>query len=305
MGLAAGPEWVAGEGVNMDAQRIIGTALDRVREASEISEREALAVGKLVGTIMEVAQHQKGSLETSLKHFSDASDASVRHVAAAQSEATATYLEQISTLIDEQSEIARQAATQCEQISKAGSTIEQATIEARILSLNARITAAQSNSDSAAFAAIASEMQTLSQTVAQANALVSQLATDLNRQLPLIAKQADAMRNENEHFSTVLHEHIGRVEDTTSNLEGTLRDTISSGSTHYSQILRASQRALSHLQYQDPMVQRLRRTCMELETLLTGDPADLDVADAEAPYMAGDDAESGGGSEDAGEVLLF
>ena len=282
----------------------IRAALARVGEAAEISEREALSVGELVGTIMRVSQRQRANLEESLQHFSDASGGSVRRVAAAQSQATAEYLQTISTLIDEQLEFARQAALQCEQISKAGDTIEQATTEARILSLNARITAAQSTADSAAFAAIASEMQALSHTVGQANALVGELAEKLNRQLPMIARQAAAMRAENETFSGPLHEHIDRVEQTTSQLEETLKTTISSGSTHYAEIVRASQRAISHLQYQDPMVQRLRRACLDLRLIVEGD--DGDEQDSDAPQgFAPDDGEDEDGAQDAGDVLLF
>ena len=283
----------------------IQAALARVNEAVEISERETLALGQAVGTIMEVSKRQRANLEESLKQFSEGSGGSVRQVAAAQSEATAAYLEEISSLIDEQLEVARLAALQCEQISKAGDTIEQATIEARILSLNARITAAQSNSDSAAFAAIASEMQALSQTVGQANALVGELATKLNRQLPQIAQQAAAMRAENQSFSGILHEHIERVEQTTSHLEGALRTTISSGSNHYAEIISASQRSLSHLQYQDPMVQRLRRACLDLRLIVesAGDAG----ADATAPVTTEPPPveDPGEQAEDAGEVLLF
>lgn len=293
----------------MTERRVIATALQRIKEASEISEREALSVGQLLGKIMEVAQRQHASLENSLDQFSDSSEGSIRQVAAAQSEAIANYLERLSSLINEQLELTKLAALQCEQISKAGSTIEQATIEARILSLNARITAAQNNSGGAAFAAIASEMQALSQTINQANALVGSLATELNKQLPLIARQAAAMGDENARFSGILHSHIGRVEETTRKLEGTLRDTIYSGSAHYAQILRASQRAVSHLQYQDPMVQRLRRTCLELESILSTDTDTPDGAHAAAPAAAPAAAQPPSApraaEDDGGEVIIF
>lgn len=290
----------------MTQRRVIATALQRIKEASEISEREALSVGQLLGKIMEVAQRQHASLESSLDQFSDSSEGSIRQVAAAQSEAIANFLDRLSSLIDEQSELARLAALQCEQISKAGSTIEQATIEARILSLNARITAAQNNSDGAAFAAIASEMQALSQTITQANALVGTLATELNKQLPLIARQAAAMREENGRFSGILHGHISRVEETTRKLEGTLRDTMYSGSAHYAQILRSSQRAVSHLQYQDPMVQRLRRTCIELESILQeGEEVEPAKGEADPPPPMNTAADEQEQDEHEGEVLLF
>lgn len=292
----------------MTEQRVIATALQRIKEASEISEREALSVGQLLGKIMEVAQRQHASLENSLDQFSDSSEGSIRQVAAAQSEAIANYLARLSSLINEQLELTKLAALQCEQISKAGSTIEQATIEARILSLNARITAAQNNSGGAAFAAIASEMQALSQTITQANALVGTLATELNKQLPLIARQAAAMGEENSRFSGILHGHISRVEETTRKLEGTLRDTIYSGSAHYAQILRASQRAVSHLQYQDPMVQRLRRTCLELESIVRPEGAEGNEENPPAQTaeaMAAEAVSAESDMEPGGEVLLF
>lgn len=288
--------------------------LELIQKAEEISERAVLDVGQNVNSIVRDARDYIGHLKDSLGSVGDdTSEQSVTHAIVRQSDAVARFMEDMGQHLRVQEDKAQQAVEQSIKIIEAANTIKTMAYTARILSLNAHIEAARLGPHGHAFQVIVKEMLKFSEVVEETNLKVSGLAEDLQELLPQIAHQTKTIRHDTEIFSGKLETLNSSVEESTHHLKEMVVQTMTDGDARLQKVLDLSMQALSHLQFQDLMIQDVQRVdtlLYELHTLLL-DRLGSSEEPGEPRYMIRlGDAMSESEREDEemleeGELLLF
>ncbi|MEM7248098.1 MAG: hypothetical protein AAF533_22385 [Acidobacteriota bacterium] len=269
---------------------------DAARRALTLTESATLAIGDELRGVLETGRAHQATLQAELGRFSgeDASDDIVA-ITQAQGRVVGDFVGALSNLVEQQLAAVGRALAQASDIQRTGTTIDRAAREARMLSLNARITAEQADDDGA-FGTIANEMQRLSEAVAEASRMVAEMTTGLGRQLPAIEEQGNRLREHGDAFGAEVGSLNGVVRDTSQRLHDCLLETVSNGDQHGETVLEAVQRVLGHLQFQDPMTQELRRI-LHLSQVALGEPSDVDTAAVGSA--------AGAAPVESGEVVLF
>jgi methyl-accepting chemotaxis protein len=210
-----------------------------------------------------------------------------------------------------QDERARNAAAAAKSIADLAASIERLAGEARLLAVNARIESSRLGAQSAGFEVLAAEMQRLSDEVATTNERVGELAGRLGHDLPWIAQHARDFRRAMEDFSTTATMQLDETERGVLDLRNQVQRASKAGGAVIEDILRASQAALSHLQFQDVVAQDLRQldgqarnAQVETLQLLDADPELIaEIPDAEYTTVGG--GMNGPAMTPSGEVMLF
>ena len=202
-----------------------------------------------------------------------------------------------------------EALEQVETIMRVGTTINEVARSSKMLALNASIEAARLGSQGRSFVVIASQMQALSERVHESNQLVAEMAAKLLKLLPQIVDTSKDLKSRSDQFQTDFTQSVTTVRAGTQKLESALDSVLGSGDARLATILQRSQSALSHLQFQDPVAQRLMRVDASLKKVeerqisLLECGADVDIERALQEELGGgvdfDDA------PDSGEVMLF
>jgi hypothetical protein len=129
------------------------------------------------------------------------------------------------------------------------------------------------------------------------------VASQLSALLPDIASRSSNMTRVSEHFSTDLKGHLSRVEASSSRLRTDLAGAVTESRTSVKRLLGLSEEALSHLQYQDVVANRLRGVVRAVEStsavVESLDGAHVPITHADAP------PKDAAPELEAGEVALF
>ena len=150
-------------------------------------------------------------------------------------------------------------------------------------------------------------MSQLSIEIATTNNLVSNAATSISHQLPVITEQASVQKHELEEFMQKMQEY----RDVTEKI---LVSTGDSSNTRIDTILELANAALSHMQFQDPMIQSLQKIehlLLQLRTAISEKMENPFAPEqAAAVYDIGlgssnDDTLAHEPERDAGDVLMF
>jgi hypothetical protein len=140
---------------------------------------------------------------------------------------------------------------------------------------------------------------------------VGELAGRLGHDLPWIAQHARDFRRAMEDFSTTASMQLDETERGVTELRTQVTRASKAGGAVIEDILRASQAALSHLQFQDVVAQDLRQldgqardAQIEVLKTLEAEPAVVaEVPDAEYTTVGG--SNNGPAISASGEVMLF
>lgn len=313
-------------------------SMARVEEVNEMTSREALAAGDSLNSIVNLSRAYVNYMRGAMGRFAGASsgdDELTSHAGSGieaieeQSRMLAAYLEDLRKALATQDRVAQEALKQLTAVRKAGSHILEVSNQARMLAVNARIEAARlTGSEGGAFGVIASEMSTFARNMQTQSDDIVHIVDGLTGSLPKIAEMAEELRVSTESFREDFGSKNDEVSDVVELLQSTIRDALQHGDEQVAAILRHSQEALSHLQFQDPCAQRLLQIEADIlqaqatahEVFETGDAeavervhsAESHRAAAAGHVMIFDDESDQGGaanSEDAalpaGELLLF
>ena len=268
--------------------------VDRIANARKLTDSEVYHAGVAMNEIVTTAQSYMKQVNDSMSDTAntdggvDDTLASIRRQAKVQEQLVAEALENLTG------------------IAKAGRKIQEMSGASRLLALNARVESARlEGAQSRAFDVIADEMRELSQSVENTNTMVSQLTAQLQNSLPEIQVQVRTM---SESISNLVSEMDAR----NAHLQGVFKSSIDAGNTALDKVLSSAHSGLSHLQFQDLMIQDLEG----IERLLRN--SRQEVAQAIDPESTKDLEESaflgtiGAALDeeqapeiDAGEVLLF
>ena len=282
------------------------TTIERaIADAIAMSERETLAVGRILADIVGDSKKQVDALDTALRHLEvrDTGEPTIGEAIAAQSEAVNAFVSTISTDLRAQGELATRAATFTAGIASSSRKISQIAGEVKILAINSIIESSRLGAEGASFRVIAKHMKDLSAEVQGTNAQVADVASQLSALLPDIASRSSNMTRVSEHFSTDLKGHLSRVEASSSRLRTDLAGAVTESRTSVKRLLGLSEEALSHLQYQDVVANRLRGVVRAVEST-SAVVESLDGAHVPITHTAAAPKEAAPELE-AGEVALF
>jgi methyl-accepting chemotaxis protein len=283
----------------------------KVRQINALTAQEVREAAHFVNAAVESARTYVTDSQRALSRLQGEGNDSLGQLLTKQSEFLRTHAVDMSERAAVQDERARQAAAAAKSIADLAMSIERLAGEARLLAVNARIESSRLGAQSAGFEVLASEMQRLSDEVASTNERVGELAGRLGQDLPWIAQHARDFRRAMEDFSATASLQLDETERGVSELRTQVQRASKMGGAVIEDILRSSQAALSHLQFQDVVAQDLRQLDgqarqAQLEALqLAG--ADNDVINEipDAEYETAGGGNSGPNHAAAGEVQLF
>ena len=298
--------------------------LTRIRRVNEMTSREVIAAGNSLAEIVECAQTQVSTARRALAELTGSDGNGVADLVDRQTRMTKTHIESIRGALAVQVEMTQRATEAGASIMEIGRQISEVARAARMLSLNASIEGARLGGSGAGITVIAVEMRTLTDEIKRANGRIESMAESLLSLLPQIVVQTERMSRYAEEFAGDLSSNAAAVGAATERLRTVAAETLASGDRNVSQILKGSQAALSHLQFQDPAAQSLLIVDADLarlesyvgQVLDTADVSETRVhsqvsfehsaAEAHRELNAGEVvALDGTGASEAGEVLMF
>lgn len=283
---------------------------ERIREVDKMAQREVMAAAQDVNTIYTSATTQIADLKARLSTVSRGDGESGANSAEKQLLAVERYVNGLEQRITELKTIAGQSAGCTAQIEQAAQQIQKLTTDAHMLSINARIEAARStDGGSKGFAVIAVEMKELSRAITATSETVKNLARTLGALLPQLDKGMIGLREHSQDFSNSLAVDIRDLARKSGEQKRSVEAAVTASDVTLGAIVKASQSALSHLQFQDVISQALMRMDAVAQETETAMCKDLDAEDRIPAIEAAMHVEIGGDknveNENAGQVLLF
>jgi len=242
-------------------------SMNRVSEVNDMTATESLAAGDSLNQIVNQSRSYVDYMREAMGRFTasandndDDGDNASSGIGAIeeQGDMLAAYLQNLEGALASQEKVAHEALRQLSAVRRAGSHILEVSNQARMLAVNARIEAARlGGSDGGAFGVIASEMSTFAKNMQGQSDEIVQIVDGLTGSLPAIAEMTEDLRSRTQNFSQEFEEKNGQVSEVVDQLQTTISNALEQGDERIAAILRHSQDALSHLQFQDPCAQRL------------------------------------------------
>jgi methyl-accepting chemotaxis protein len=280
-----------------------------VEQASAVSERGVLDVGRALGSLVEESRSQTNDLLEVLPRLEgegrgNGSNMSIRDAIDRQTATVTSFAQDLISRAGRQNEMADHAARLTEGIAGLARDVANIAIKARLLSLNARIECSRLGEQGKAMTVVANEIRQVSASVAKANADISELAAQLTELLPAVARLSAELQTSSQQFRESFAESQSETQSTYVELMALVKTTVERSRSRAERMLGQAQNALSALNFQDPMAQQLRELAAKIESRCTGT--------ASAEYRTGqlslDSAKLALDDESkmqAGEVALF
>ena len=215
-------------------QRVAG----RVEELKSLSERETLACGNVLSSIVD-----------NVRDLITETDKTVAAAKARADEATSRFVGEMQQDAMKQEAAVKDVLVLADGVEEAIGSINGLTQYSNLLAINARIEAARLGEQGRGFAVIAQHMRDLSVTIRQSADKVSSAIEAVRQGLPPVGSRASSMHERTRGFVEALAEQAKA-----SSLQP------GSSSAHGGRlegVMQLSNEALSHLQFQDPLVQNL------------------------------------------------
>lgn len=274
----------AGERIRAELAAIHGRVSTQVEDLRGLSERETLAIGSVLSTIVERVQDIVDEGEAELRRSNEEVQA-----------ITADFQERISSEAERQEAAVDRVFALAESIGTSIEAIDQLRHSTEMLAINSKIEAARLGDLGLPFAVLAEQIRDLGGSVRATTSKVTEAIESVQAGLPEIAESASDMSAHMQAYVERVQAHV-QGQSGTDGQEGDRLD----------EIVQLSNRALSHLGFQDPLVQKLAAIDREVgavaervDPLLRGG----ETVAAEDAQEAEDGSE--GGEAASGEILLF
>jgi len=279
--------------------------------ANQTSEEGVLTAGRCVTHIVSTVTDQTRftqEMGTRLRN-----DDQVSSTVRAQNDAIQAFSRSMRNRLEEQRGMAARALNESKEVTQAGERITAIANASHILALNAQIEASRSGEMGKCFGVIATEMSSLQKDIHKANAVVNELSESLAHTLPRFISLTQELDHLVHRLSEDLVSHQEQVRQAEKRILDLVMEAVDMGRDRMAEILDTSNEALSALQFQDPVQQRLwqiieggRRLAGETQTLLRGRAEELgERAESEPPLPLGNPLELEAEDQEAGELLLF
>jgi len=211
---------------------------NRIRDIQSMSEREILACGNVLSAIIDKA-----------RQLAEESDRAVAMSMARSEQTTSQFVQGMREDILAQEAAVQRVLDLASGIEDAIKAINDLTLSSKVLAINARIEAARLGTQGKGFAVIADSLSGLSGVIRAASDTVSSSIGAVRQGLPPVSARATSMRERTEVFINEVAEQVRSASMQTD------RGQESNG--RLAVLLELSNQAVSHLQFQDPMSQKL------------------------------------------------
>ena len=254
-----------------------------IDELKRMSERATLACGDLLSGIVE-----------NVRHIISEADRSATESLARSSEVTSRFVCEMQDDIRAQQGAVEQVLRLADGIEGAVDAINSLTLSSHMLAINASIEAARLGTQGRGVAVIAGQMREMSHTIRVTAEAVRGSIDAVRAGLPPVRERAASMHERTKAFIDLVAEEMKAA--------AVRADADTGSNRRLDTVIEMSNKALSYLQFQDPLVQRLSSIDVALDMLEARVRHALDGIDLEPlPAL---DAPRGAGPA-AGEVLLF
>jgi len=282
---------LAGSSRSVDTERVMNLLSEtnsritsRVKETQSLSEREILACGNVLSSIVEEA-----------KQLADDTDRAVSSSVARSEAVTLRFVQGMREDILAQENAVQNVLDLASRIEEAIVAINDLTMSSRVLAINARIEAARLGAQGRGFTVIATNLGELSSVIRGASDKVGSAINAVREGLPSVRARASSMNQRTNVFVDEVAEQVKSASLQTS--DGRSSDRLAT-------LMELSNKGLSHLQFQDPAAQKLQSIVTELEGLkervkLTLDGQGLEVSRHEIDQGVDTDQPV------SGEIMLF
>jgi methyl-accepting chemotaxis protein len=274
----------AGERIRAELSEIHGRVHTQVEDLRGLSERETLAIGSVLSTIVERVQDIVDQGEAELRR----SNEEVRAI-------TADFQERISSEAERQEAAVDRVFALAASIGTSIEAIDQLRHSTEMLAINSKIEAARLGDLGLPFSVLAEQIRDLGGSVRATTTKVTEAIENVQAGLPEIAESARDMSSHMQAYVERVQTHV-QGQSGADKQEGGRLD----------EIAQLSNRALSHLGFQDPLVQRLAAIDREVGAIVERvDPLLRGDATVAAQDVQEDEHGSEGGEAATGEILLF
>ncbi len=245
-----------------------------VEETRVVSDQEVRSIGDSVDRIIKrttgFISETKRKVEENEAKFANVSE----------------KMGQLDDALGEQHQKIVDAVARAKGITEAGEQIRLVASKTHILALNAAIEASRVGEAGEPFEVIAAEIRDLNNRIEKMSFEIEDLASKLGKVLPSIGEDSRTIQTSFDDFQSTISDSVGRI----------ARDD----SEQVEAIIQEGYAALSHLQFQDPMIQKLQRVAATLKEILQADGEPTAEDPSATPVESGDYGECV-----PGDVLLF
>jgi len=218
----------------------------RVADLKRLSERATLACGHLLSGIVD-----------NVRHLIREADRTATESLARSSELTATFVGEMQADILAQQGAVEEVLRLADGIEGAVDAINGLTLSSHMLAINASIEAARLGSQGRGVAVLAGQMREMSRTVRLTAETVRASIDAVRTGLPPVRERAASMNERTKAFIDLVAAEMKLASLQSDADAGGRLDTV----------IALSNEALSHLQFQDPLVQRLSSIDADLDVL--------------------------------------
>jgi len=236
----------AAERISAEVGGIHSRIAGQVNDLEALSSREILAIGSVLSSIVEKVQD-----------IVSASEAELRQSSQVVAGMTESFLDRVATEAEAQSAAVQEVFRLADEIGKSVNDIDSLRQSTELLAINSQIEAARLGEQGRGFSVLAEQMRDLSKSVKDTTRGVDNAIEGVREGLPAIAKHGDAV---NKHLRTYIEDIQQHIRS--QSLDG------NQGDGGLDSIVELSNQALSHLSFQDPLVQRLGSIESEVAGLL-------------------------------------
>lgn len=215
-----------------------------------VTEKEVLAAATQIAQISREAADHVQELGSTAEAFSKSTQV-IQSLSQTQAEILAKSTENLrdqEAMVTQSMDIARR-------ISEYGGQVREISLDARMLTINARIESARLGATGGAFAVIADQMASFSRAVEAANTTIAELAEELSRIMPRALEAASALRA---HTEEVAIQKSLEMQMALQEADASMTHLLHSSKKRAESIRHGSHQVLSHLQFQDIVAQELR-----------------------------------------------
>ncbi|MFO0941342.1 MAG: methyl-accepting chemotaxis protein [Pirellulales bacterium] len=306
------------EHLQLQLKHIGLTFLDRIdgslESARKVTEAAALTIGSNVSRLYETAAEDNilasKTLEAIVGQSIDCNeshsqrDEILAEVIMEQEQSTNRFVTSAQQFFDAQSKAATNVRDACVSMRECVAKVDQLVFSSELLSFNIRCEAVRLGNDGSPFAVLAEEMVRFSHAIKSANLDINESLRSLSDLMSVYYDDSQVMKSQIDMFAVDLGQQIRRVQHKTSQLTQTLESTLQHITTSNGSLMKASQDALSELQFQDPLAQDLHRTLHEAHKLraliLSGRVQDTHLSDLDPTVGSGKEPD-----QEPGLVALF
>ncbi len=290
-------------------ERWVGALAEGLHHANQTAEQGVLTAGQCVTRIVTTVTDQTTFTEEMGERLR--TDDQVTSTVRAQHDAIRAFSRNMQNRLEEQRAMAERALHESKEVTLAGERITAIANASHILALNAQIEASRSGEMGKCFGVIATEMSGLQKDIHKANAVVNELSESLSHTLPRFISLTQELDNLVHQLSEDLVSHQEFVQQAEQQITELVMQAVDMGRDRMNQILETSSEALSALQFQDPVQQRLwqlaeesRQLGDETHRILLGvAPPDRDLGGP--PLPVGNPLDVEASNAEAGELMLF